>query len=95
MATTSSLDRPLALGLLGAFRVAPVIVLAIGGGVAADSLDRRRLMLVTQTLLTVTSTLLAVLSRSGRATPALIYGTTAISAATSAFDNPLGNGPPA
>src|SRR5437899_1418545 len=35
---------PLSLGLLGLFRVTPILLLAIGGGVAADALDRRMLM---------------------------------------------------
>src|SRR5450432_3697194 len=42
---------PVDLGLLGLFRVLPIIALALGAGVIADALDRRRLMLVTQTLL--------------------------------------------
>jgi len=36
---------PLALGMLGFFRIVPIIVFALGGGVVADALDRRRLML--------------------------------------------------
>src|SRR3954463_5560801 len=39
---------PLSLGLLGAFRVTPVLLLALGGGGAADALDRRKLMLASQ-----------------------------------------------
>ena len=36
---------PLALGFLGLARVIPVILFALGGGVIADALDRRELML--------------------------------------------------
>src|SRR5207248_9875678 len=35
---------PLALGMLGFFRVAPIVLFALGGGVLADALDRRKLM---------------------------------------------------
>ncbi|WP_242344896.1 MFS transporter [Anaeromyxobacter terrae] len=79
---------PLALGLLGFFRVAPVIAFALGGGVVADAVDRRRLMLVTQTLLASVSITLAVTSHLGLATPALLYGLVAVGAAAIAFDNP-------
>src|SRR5258705_7332529 len=55
---------PLALGMLGAFRVVPIVVFALGGGVVADALDRRRLMLVTQTVLALVSVALAVLAHT-------------------------------
>ena len=41
-------QRALALGLVGLVRVVPVIGFSLLSGVAADALDRRRLMLVTQ-----------------------------------------------
>src|SRR5512133_4001249 len=71
---------PLALGLLGFFRVAPVIVFALGGGVVADAVDRRRLMLVTQTILAGVSVTLALATHHGLARPALLYGLVAIGA---------------
>jgi MFS family permease len=79
---------PLALGLPGLFRVTPLLLLALGGGVAADALDRRRVMLVTQSLLALTSAILGFVTLTGRATPALLYALIALSAATTAFDNP-------
>ncbi len=79
---------PLALGLLGFFRVAPVIVFALGGGVVADAFDRRRLMLVTQTVLASVSVTLAIATHRGVASPALIYGVVALGAVAIAFDNP-------
>jgi len=36
------------LGILGFFRVIPIMVLGIAGGVVADAFDRRRMMLLTQ-----------------------------------------------
>jgi MFS family permease len=79
---------PVNLGLLGLFRVLPVVVLALGAGVVADALDRRRLMLVTQTTLALSSAALAALTASGRATPALIYALVFLSGCANAFDNP-------
>jgi MFS family permease len=79
---------PIALGLLAAFKVVPVIVLALGGGVMADAFDRRRVMIVTQTIMAATSAALALLTASGRATTGHLYALVAISAATTAFDNP-------
>ena len=50
---------PLSLGMLGLFRIVPILVFALGGGVVADALDRRRLMLATQTVLALVSVALA------------------------------------
>ncbi len=79
---------PLALGLLGFFRVAPVIVFALGGGVVADAFDRRRLMLVTQTILASVSVTLALATHLRVASPSLVYGVVAVGAVAIAFDNP-------
>jgi MFS family permease len=79
---------PLALGALGFFRVLPIVVLALGGGVLADAFDRRKVMLVTQTALALVSLTLAALAFTGRTTPAAIYGLAVVAGAASAFDNP-------
>src|SRR5919108_4240243 len=63
---------PLALGMLGLFRVVPIVVFALGGGVVADALDRRRLMIVTQSVLALVSVVLAVLAHTNHTTPAAI-----------------------
>src|SRR6185312_12609078 len=44
--------RAIALGLVGLVRVVPVVIFSLLSGVAADVYDRRKLMLVTQTLAT-------------------------------------------
>jgi len=79
---------PLALGMLGFFRIVPIIVFALGGGVVADALDRRRLRLFTQTALAMVSIALAVLSHAQRTTPAAIYALAFVAGAATAFDNP-------
>src|SRR5437764_490074 len=40
-----------ALGLVGLCRVVPIIIFSLWGGVVADVIDRRRLLLVTQSAL--------------------------------------------
>jgi MFS family permease len=79
---------PLALGILGFFRIVPIATLALGGGVLADAFDRRRVMLVTQGMLALSSLTLAWLSWTGRTTPEAIYGLAMMSGAATAFDNP-------
>src|SRR4051812_14505288 len=41
----------LALGTVGLVRVVPIILCSLVGGVVADALDRKRLMVVTQTVM--------------------------------------------
>ncbi|MGI8967616.1 MAG: MFS transporter [Chloroflexota bacterium] len=77
-----------ALGLIGLVRVGPIVVFSLGGGVVADAIDRRRLLMVTQTALLLTSVGLALLTLSGHISIWLIYLLTAIAAAALAFDSP-------
>ena len=81
-------DSPLALGLIGAAKVAPVLLLALGGGVLADAYDRRRVMLFTQAGLAATSAAMAVLTWSGRASAPALFALIAASGVALAFDNP-------
>src|SRR5262252_481040 len=50
----------LALGMVGLFRAGPIILCSLMGGVVADVVDRRRLMIVTQTLMLLCSAALAL-----------------------------------
>jgi len=79
---------PLALGMLGLFRVVPIVVFALGGGVLADAFDRRKLMLITQSTLALVSVTLAVLAHAQKTTPAAIYGLAFVAGAATAFDSP-------
>jgi MFS family permease len=80
--------RALALGLVGLVRVAPIIVFSLLSGVAADVFDRRRLMLVTQTVMALFAGVLALLTWHGLRTVWPIYAISAASAAAGAFDLP-------
>jgi MFS family permease len=76
------------LGLLGLLRAAPVLTLSMVGGVFADTIDRRRVLLVTQTILLVLSAILAFTTATGVIGMPLIYAFTLLAGATNAFDNP-------
>jgi MFS family permease len=79
---------PLALGTLGLARVVPVVLFALGGGVIADALDRRKLMLLSQSGMALASVGLAILTRTGHITPAAIYGCMALAGVAFALDAP-------
>ena len=82
---------PLALGLLGLVRVVPVIVFSLWGGVVADRKDRRGVLLVSQSVMTLVAVGLSVLTFLGAETEMWLYLLTAVSAAATAFDNPARN----
>jgi MFS family permease len=77
-----------ALGLVGLFRGAPIIVCSLAGGVVADVVNRKRLLLATQTTMLVTAGLLALLTAAGLNSVWPIYLLTALGAAATAFDIP-------
>jgi MFS family permease len=79
---------PLALGMVGLVRVLPIIVCSLVGGVVADAVDRKRLLLVTQTMMLVSAALLALITAHGLESVWPIYLLTAMSGAATAFDNP-------
>src|SRR5215475_6639798 len=57
--------KGLALGMVGLIRVIPIVGLSLVSGVVADAVDRRRLMLFTQTGMAIAATALAILTFSG------------------------------
>src|ERR1041385_6138661 len=79
---------PLALGLVGACRAVPIILCSLMGGVVADVVDRRRLMMVTQSIMLGCSATLAFVTFSGMTKVWPIFVLTAIASAAWAFDTP-------
>ena len=79
---------PLALGLVGLVRVVPIVALSLVGGLVADRHDRRRVMLATQSAMTLVALALGVVTLVGRDTVGLVYALTACTSAAGAFDNP-------
>jgi len=79
---------PLAVGLIGLFQAVPTIVLSLFGGVIADRVDRRRLLIATQVCLTATSAVLALATQLGGVSVPFLYALTAVGASFSALDLP-------
>ena len=79
---------PLAVGLIGLFQAIPTIVLSLFGGVIADRVDRRQLLIVTQVCLTATSVVLAVSTGLGLVSVPILYALTAVGASFAALDSP-------
>lgn len=78
----------LELGLLGLARLVPMFVFSLVGGVLADRVDRRRLLLVTQPTLLCCSLMLILTTLTGWASLAVIYAITAIAATIGTVDDP-------
>jgi len=77
-----------ALGLVGLFRGVPIIVCSLAGGVVADAFDRKRTMVVTQTVMLLTAALLTAETLAGLTSVWPIYLLSSLSAAAQAFDTP-------
>lgn len=81
-------DKGMALGLVGLARLVPLLGLSLVSGVVADAMDRRLLMLLTQSAMTIASLALAVLTFRGLESTGPIYLLTALGFAAGAFDAP-------
>ncbi len=58
-------DSPTAVGVVTAFQFAPTILLGLQGGLLADRLPKRALLLATQVSMSLTAAVLAVLTLTG------------------------------
>src|ERR671936_3056891 len=76
-----------AIGLLVACQFAPVLVFGPWAGLVADRSDKRRLLLIVQTLAMLQSFTLAALAFSGHPPVLAIYGVAFIGGITVALDN--------
>ena len=79
---------PLALGGIGLVRILPVILFSIISGPAADTLNRRNILLVTQCIQAMIAIILAILTFANHINIGVIYALTALQAAAIAFDLP-------
>jgi MFS family permease len=80
--------NPIALGGIGVARILPVIVFSLIGGALADSVDRRKVMFVTQSIAALLALTLGLLTQFGHVTIWHIYAVTALQAVVVAFDGP-------
>jgi MFS family permease len=81
-------NSPLQIGLLGLVRAVPQMIILLFGGLLADAMNRRKLMMVTQGSLFLVSGSLALLTVSGRVTPLTLYGVTVFLALFSSLESP-------
>ncbi len=81
-------DSGVALGLITAAQFLPVLLLGAWGGVVADRVDRRRLMLATQAAFTVIAATFAVATVLDRLSIGLLFALSAMLGTLTAIDNP-------
>lgn len=80
--------NPLSLGLLGIFQFAPMLILVFVGGSIADIVDRRTLLILTQSGNFMLAGVLAALMLTGNIEVWHIYGTTLVTSAVNTFEGP-------
>ncbi|HEY0132919.1 MAG TPA: MFS transporter [Nannocystis sp.] len=76
------------LGWLAAAQLGPMLVLGMLGGLATDRLDRRKLLLATQTLMMVIALGLAAASAADLATPPVLLALGLLNGVAMAFNTP-------
>jgi MFS family permease len=81
-------NSPLQLGLIGLARAVPQMFILLFGGLLADALNRRKLMMVTQGSLFFVSGSLALLTLAGHVTALKLYGVTMLLALFSSLESP-------
>lgn len=77
-----------ALGMVGLVRVLPIVLCSLVGGVVADAVDRKRLIIIAQFVMLTNAGVLAMLTAHGLSVVWPIYLLTALSSAATAFENP-------
>jgi len=77
-----------ALGMVGFFKGVPIVLCSLMGGVVADAMDRRRLMIATQTVMLISAAALAFVTLAGLQSVWPIYLLTAAASGATAFDIP-------
>ena len=76
------------LGGMGVVRLLPIVLFGVTGGILADALDRRRLMMWTRLCVFVVAVALLAVTVSGAASVLLLYLISAAGAALAGFDTP-------
>lgn len=84
-------QRSLALGTVGLARIVPIIGCSLLAGVLADAVNRRRLLLIVNTVLLVVSSGLTWLTYNDALGTGSLYLLAALVAGAATFDNPARN----
>ena len=80
------------LGAVMFFQFVPLLLLGAWGGAVADRVNRRRMTIITQTLMTVQAAVLATLDLTGHATLHVVELMALVLGVLSAIDNPARRG---
>ena len=81
-------DSAVALGMITFTRFGPILLFGLWGGVIADRVDKRRMLVVTQTLLGLLAGTLALISVAGGITVPILYSFSLAAGIVNALDNP-------
>jgi MFS family permease len=81
-------NSPLQIGMIGLVRAVPQMIILLFGGLLADAMNRRKLMMVTQGSLFIVSAALALLTTTGAVTPLRLYAVTVFLALFSSLEGP-------
>jgi len=81
-------NSPLQIGMLGLARAIPQTILLLGAGLLADAINRRKLMMCTQSGLCCVSATLALLTFAGKASPHMLYVATIFLAFFTSMEQP-------
>ena len=81
-------NSPLALGILTACQTLPVLLLALFGGVIADRVPKRRLLVITQSMMLSQAVVLTILTATGHIRLIDMYLLAAVLGTATALDNP-------
>src|SRR5947209_19080585 len=81
-------NSALHVGMLGLAQAIPQITLLLFGGMLADAVDRRKLMIATQLLQGSVSALLVTATALGGITPELLYLASVLTGVATSLDNP-------
>jgi MFS family permease len=79
---------PIALGLISVFRVLPVMIFSMAGGLMADAQDRRKVLLVSQGASLLAAAVLAFLTLAGLASAPIVYLVLSLTGVALAFEGP-------
>ena len=80
--------NPLAVGVTTALQFTPMLLFGAWGGVIADRLDKRRLLMFTQTAMALPAIALWALASSGSVKPWMIFALVFVRGSVNAIDNP-------
>jgi MFS family permease len=76
------------VGLVAGLQFLPVLLFGAWGGLLADRLSKRRVLMLTQALMALPAFTLWVLYEQGTVTPWIVYGLVLVRGLVNAFDNP-------